>query len=184
MLFGSRSFSPPPHRDAPGKMGMVAVRNRSLFGSQAFSPCSNAQGLSQDGCNGDVMRMRRKNTESCCTAQGKEEKTKGRSKEQLHFSSAGCCWLPLSTAGQERGCCSMVLWLMRHLLRLTAHICCLSPPPAKLLAALHVRLHCPAARCTQPEPPVLPWAPCGHSWGMSGARAVGWGGNVAGGHLC
>lgn len=59
--------------------------DRSLFGSQSFSPYSNAQGLNQDGCNGDVMRTRRKNTVSCCTAQEKEEKVKGRSREQLHL---------------------------------------------------------------------------------------------------
>lgn len=159
------------------------IWTQSSFGSQSFSPYSNAQGLNQDGCNGNVMRTR-KNTVSCCTAQRKEGKVKGRSRKQLHFSKAGCCWPPLGTAGQEQGCCSTVLWLMRHLLSLTARICCLSSPPAKLLAAQCMGLHCPAARCTQPEPPVLPRAPRGHSWDISEARSAGWGGNAAGGHLC
>lgn len=59
-------------------------------------PCSDARALSWDGCSGDVTVVRRKGTGSCCTARGKEEVAKGKSKEQLHFSKAGC---PLGTAG-------------------------------------------------------------------------------------
>lgn len=123
--------SPPPCDEGGGKLGWVP------------------RGCGGNGAEGSKELLHKPRR----AAWGREGKGTGRSGERRalnNFISRGrAAGRPLRTAGLLPGCCRAALWLMRHLLRLTARICCRSPPPAKL----------PAAAARRARPPLQPGAP-------------------------
>lgn len=127
-------------------------------------PCDEGRcsgGVNWGGCNGDAVGMGRKGARSCCTSRGQRcgegrrrirgEAERGEQERALDnfISRTRAAGRPLRTAGLLLGCCCVALRLMRHLLRLTACICCRLPPPAKL----------PAAAARRARPPSQPGAP-------------------------